>query len=579
MRDPLPCPATMLRRLAASVLLLVAAAALAGAAPAAAAAPIMPLGEVQPGMRCTGLSVVRGLEISSFDVEIVDVVPGDPIARQPLLLVTVSGPAIDPTGIASGFSGSPIVCDGRIAGAIAYGTGDYGNQLGLATPIEAMLGQPVPEPPDLEPEPAVGRARPLATPIAIGGVAPAVLNAFARAAARAGLPLQAVPAAPAGDRFPPQQLAPGSSVSVGLASGDVSAGAIGTVTYVDGAKVYAFGHAFAGTGRRSLLLQDAWVHTVIDNPLGVDPAVSAKLASPGHDLGTITYDGRNGVNGVVGPLPPRTELRIVARNAATGARDEAAAQIADEAAVGLPDGASPLPLVAPVAVAQAAYALLDGSPASQSARMCAAIKLRELPRAARFCRRYVGQFGGGGTVGGPYVTDLADALALIDRFPYGTPHVTAVDVDLAVEPGLRQALLLGVRGPRVLRRGTTATLTLTLQHYRGERFTRRVPLRVPRDAPLGRRMIRLTGSALDGAVSSEEIEIVIGRRADDDGGASGPRTFAGLARRIAAMDGWDGVRVAFRRADGRGGGKTRRLYRDPDVRISGNAAYLARVVR
>ncbi|MBX5443277.1 MAG: hypothetical protein IRZ32_17345 [Solirubrobacteraceae bacterium] len=568
----------MPRRPAATALLLVVAALLAGAAPAAAAEPVMPLSEVRAGMRCTGLSVVRGLEISPFDVEVVDVVPGDPIARQPLILVRVSGPAIDPTGIASGFSGSPVVCDGRIAGAIAYGTGDYGNQLGLATPIEAMLGQPVPEPPGLEPHPAVRRARPLATPIAVGGVARAVVAPFARAAARAGVALTAAPAAPVGDRYGPQALAPGSSVAIGLAGGDVSVGAVGTVTYVDGPRVYALGHAFTGTGRRSLLLQDAWVHTVIDNPLGVDPAVSAKLASPGHDLGAITYDGRDGVTGVLGALPPLTTLRIAARNGATGERRDATAHVADEADVGLPDGASPLPLVAPIAAAQAAYALLDGSPAAQSARMCATIALRELPRPARFCRRYVGRYGGGGNVGGPYVSDLVSALSLIDRFPYGTPHVTAVDVDLTVEPGLRQALLLGVRGPRVLRRGTTATLTLELQRYRGGRFTRRVALRVPRDAPLGPRVVRLTGTGLDGAVTSEEIEIVIGRPEEDDGGESGPRTFAALARRIGAMSGWDGVRVAFRGPGGRGGGRAQRLYRDPQLRISGNASYRALVV-
>ncbi len=135
----------MLRRLVTATALLL----LAATTPALAAEPIMPLSEVQPGMRCTGLSVAQGTTISSFDVDIVDVVPGDQVSEQPLLLVKVSGPAIDGTGIAEGYSGSPVICDGRIAGAIAYGTGDYGNQLGFATPIEAMLGEPVPPVPTL----------------------------------------------------------------------------------------------------------------------------------------------------------------------------------------------------------------------------------------------------------------------------------------------------------------------------------------------------------------------------------------------------------------------------------------------
>jgi len=34
----------------------------------------MPLGEVQSGMRCTGYSVVRGTDVATFDVQVIDVV-------------------------------------------------------------------------------------------------------------------------------------------------------------------------------------------------------------------------------------------------------------------------------------------------------------------------------------------------------------------------------------------------------------------------------------------------------------------------------------------------------------------------
>src|SRR3954467_12347793 len=121
------------------------------AAPARAADPIMPLSQVHKGMRCTGLSVIQGTDISSFDVEIVDVVSGDPGEQQPLILVRVSGPAVDAPGIAGGFPGSPIYCPDdqgvqRVAGAIAYSTADYGGHVVLATPIESMLGQKVDPP-------------------------------------------------------------------------------------------------------------------------------------------------------------------------------------------------------------------------------------------------------------------------------------------------------------------------------------------------------------------------------------------------------------------------------------------------
>ncbi len=81
-------------------------------------------------------------------------------------------------------------------------------------------------------------------------------------------------------------------MSASYSSGDVPMGAVGTVTYVDGPTVYAFGHELDGAGRRSLLLQDAYVDYVVNNP---DPttAPSYKLAFPGHTEGTLSSDTPN----------------------------------------------------------------------------------------------------------------------------------------------------------------------------------------------------------------------------------------------------------------------------------------------
>src|ERR671914_731509 len=107
-------------------------ALLLNGATAQAAEPIMPL------------SVVRGTEISEFDVEVVEVVAGGPPSAT-RILIRVSGPAVDSTGVGPGFSGSPVLCDDgsgrrRTAGAISESVGEYGNKVALATPIETMLG-------------------------------------------------------------------------------------------------------------------------------------------------------------------------------------------------------------------------------------------------------------------------------------------------------------------------------------------------------------------------------------------------------------------------------------------------------
>src|SRR3954466_12839594 len=186
------------------------------AAPAGAADPIMPLRDVHKGMKCTGLSVIQGTDISSFDVEVIDVVSGDPGEQQPLILVRVSGPAVDATGIAEGFSGSPISCPDdqgvqRVAGAIAYSTADYGGHVVLATPIESILGQRVDPPSGAR---RVHGKRALRSPISVTGIAPALASPFKAAARRDGRSISVAPYAPLGSTFPAQTLRPGSSLAV-----------------------------------------------------------------------------------------------------------------------------------------------------------------------------------------------------------------------------------------------------------------------------------------------------------------------------------------------------------------------------
>ena len=77
--------------------------------------------------------MIRGTDISSFDVEVIDVLRDGP-SYLDRILIRVSGPAVDATGLGPGFSGSPIYCPGAggpaNAGAISEGVGDYGNKAG-----------------------------------------------------------------------------------------------------------------------------------------------------------------------------------------------------------------------------------------------------------------------------------------------------------------------------------------------------------------------------------------------------------------------------------------------------------------
>lgn len=507
------------------------------AAPAAFAAdPIMPLSEVRSGMHCTGLSVIRGTTISSFDVEILDVIAAESGLSGPRILVRVSGPAVDSTGIGPGFSGSPVICDGRNAGAISEGLGEYGNEVALATPIEEMLrDRPAAPAAAARRDPALLRAaRPLATPLTVTGLSGRAADLVRAAAARAHRMLIVSPAGPVAG-YQPVDLRPGAAVAASISTGDLAVGAVGTVTYRDGDDLWAFGHPFEGLGKRALFLQDAYVYTVIQNPLGLQDfgGVTYKLtSSDGYVQGAVTNDQVDAIAGKVGPGPTAIPLRIDSRNRA-GERVTLNSLLADERDLGYGAGIS---FVAPLGVTQALGRLMrDFGPVTF--RMCARFHVRELRRPMAFCNQYFSVDDA--------VNDLSEAGSLVDFFDLAPLHVERVSVGLRARTGVKQDVLVAARGPHRARKGSRIRVRLTVQRRHGTRRRIAVRVRVPRSLKPGKRY-RLTLSGGNGGGSEAAlIRELIALFEGEAGGGSEPRTVRQLARRIHALRHVPGIYARF----------------------------------
>ena len=185
--------------------------------------------------------------------------------------------------------------------------------------------------------------------------------------------------------FPAAPPRPGSAMSVGYSSGDLAVGAVGTVAYVDGNRVWGFGHPFENCGLRALLLQDAYVYTVISNPnAGDDTGSTYKLAAVGHDLGTISNDATAAVVGRAGAharRPSRCASSATTRTPASARRSARASSTRPTPA--RPTGGSALSFVAPLALAQGASAILRSAPGKLSGTVCIQITLRERKRPLR----------------------------------------------------------------------------------------------------------------------------------------------------------------------------------------------------
>jgi hypothetical protein len=546
---------------------LIVLAVLAPAGAAQAADPIMPLSEVRAGMTCTGLSVVRGTEIASFDVEVMDVIADDASYGGARLLVRVSGPAVDATGVGPGFSGSPIICDGRNAGAISEGIGQYGNTVALATPIEAILGARPSAAAGARRAPRLLRAaRPLTGPLTVSGLSPRTGRLLTRAAARADRTVLAAPPGPLGG-YPAQELVPGAAVAASLSTGDIAVGAVGTVAYRDGDQLFAFGHALDGLGRRSLFLQDAYVFGVINNPLGVPDlgAMTYKLTSSGgHALGAITNDTFSAIAGSVGAGPPSIPLRVTAALSGTAQRVTLDSRMADERKLGLGAG---MGLLAPLSASTALDRLL-GSFEPVALTVCTRFRVRELSKPIGFCNPYFDSF--------TPLTDIARAADLVDGFDLAPLHIRGAAVSLAVTRDFADDVIVGASGPRRVRAGSTVPVRVALRRRGdgGRSLTVRVP--IPAGVRPGSRTLVIEGN---GFPENDEgdllLELVGGLTGDGTAHASSAeaRTVVQLARKVASLRRPLGIVARFRHRE------PRVVLRSSDVRYAGRARVKLQVVR
>jgi hypothetical protein len=206
-------------------------------------------------------------------------------------------------------SGSPVylsTTDGpRLLGAVGYVFPSADHHLAMVTPIGIMreaakaganAGNDGPVA-----VAGLGRAVQASTPILLSGVdgrAAELLAPLFRDTRVTPFPAQASGSLPAGDARP-YSLEPGSPISVELARGDVTIGAVGTVTAIDGDRILAFGHPLLGIGSVALPVAPAYVTAVVSSSV-----VPFKLANSGQKpLGTIAQDRPAAVAGTLGDGP------------------------------------------------------------------------------------------------------------------------------------------------------------------------------------------------------------------------------------------------------------------------------------
>ncbi|HSD91288.1 MAG TPA: SpoIVB peptidase S55 domain-containing protein [Kofleriaceae bacterium] len=332
-----------------------------------------PLEKVKRGQTGYGLTTMAGTKPERFTFEVVSVVHNF-LPKQDIILVKSDDKKLEVTGFWQGMSGSPLYIEDKMVCAFSYGFRFNKVSLGGCTPIDYMkkegatprraptltakaggpkvvqqpaatmsdwkrlaptvdpqaaldslgpkhkswlLSAPLPAPIDKPSETDIG-AMTASVPLSVSGFS---APAFAQLEKMFGesniVPVRAGGSGGSANNEPgPTKFEMGGSIAVELIRGDMSAAATGTVSYVDGNNVLAFGHPMFQTGETYAPVATSYVHTVVPS------AQSAfVLASPIKEIGSLTQDRQAAIAADTNLRTPAIPVSITVTTAA-GKRTE-----------------------------------------------------------------------------------------------------------------------------------------------------------------------------------------------------------------------------------------------------------------
>jgi SpoIVB peptidase S55 len=521
------------------VLLLVVSGLVAGLP---AQSKTFPVSELKPGMVATGRTVFQGDQLEEFKAHILGVLHNSIGPRRDLILARLEGGPLANTGVIAGMSGSPVYIDGRLVGAVSYSLGEFAKEpLAGITPIEEMIADATL--PDGQRRAQVPRAqltlpvtqeglrdslrqafswarpfaespadvsvigtntvnagiatllRPISTPISFSGFDARTIDPLVSAfrdlgfmpvlAGAAQLGSQSSTAsAPLGSSSAP--LRPGDPIGVALMNGDLEVGATGTVTEVDGNRVYAFGHPFYGLGPTQFPMTRAHVITVL-------PSLSSsiKIASTGDVIGIVQQDRATTIAGTLGPGPSMIPISLTL-NSERGTRKKFS--------IGIVNDQLFTPLLAYVAILNTltSYERQNG------------VGTYTLKGAARVKNHSDVAFEDLFTGDQPSTYAAASVVAPLNvllRNAFEAVQFEGLNLEIEASETPRSATLerVWIDGTKA-KPGAPVDLRILLRTYRGEEVTQSLPVQIPANAR-GSVSIMVTDAARLSQFEARELQV------------------------------------------------------------------------
>ena len=475
--------------------------------------PQMGVDEIRPGMIGFGRTVFDGTRVEEFKVNILGVLENVIGPHRNLILAKLEGGPLANTGVIAGMSGSPVYVDNRLIGAVSYALGSFSKEpIAGITPIAEMTdsasfnstrpagarvqiefpltrdsltaafrralnwNRPFADRPgDTQLVGVSGVSgmggdqlgtllRPIATPLVMSGFEPDVADTLAGAFRDQGfIPTGASTAALHAGEMPYEgPLKPGDAIGVMFVNGDLQFGGTGTVTHIDGDRVYAFGHQMYNLGPTEFPMTRAYVYTVLPSLFS-----SMKLSTTGDVIGTFLQDRATAIAGRLGPGPHMVPITVTLESDRGPTRTFHFGVVNDQMF-------TPLMTYASLLTTLGSYERQFGA-ATFNVRGTATLKQRD---AVAFDNVFSGESPSVGAAA--YVVAPITALMGND---YEKVEVDALDVTIKSSEQPRTAILerVWLDDPRP-RAGHAVPLKVLLRTYRGDELVRTLPIEIPANA-------------------------------------------------------------------------------------------------
>ena len=482
------------------------------------AAKFMPLSEVEPGMKGKGYTVFSGTTVEEFDFEVVSI-EYNYFPEWHVIWCKGLSDNFKRTGVAGGMSGSPMYLSGRLIGALSLGyfnQREHANLFGV-TPIEAMvkvakwgmepnlayegtqlfnLDAAAIQEYGLDMGPSLlrdakiaqtprsfddarfdgisstpSRTRPaeLLKPLAFPPLNPELMRFIKPIFDKFNYtPVQA---AGGGGRVKESPVEEGQIIGSELIRGDVSFFGYGTITYVDGNELLAYGHGDAQEGNVNLPLSGGYVHFIMPSR-----SRSFKVAAPTQPIGTLVQDRETSIAGIIGKHPSYIPVNVNLQTSDGKQHKKFYEVMRDKA-------------LASAGVGIGVWFLLDSLEFyfnDHTMNVETTITLKEHPDLKTRELVYKNIYSSSGSPGLAARQTAMLPLLQLNNNPYTKVQVENISFDVKVEDKRRTARVQSLQVDKLrYRPGDTVEVEITLQPYLEAPIVQTAAITIPKDVPDG----------------------------------------------------------------------------------------------